>query len=65
MEFPVEIQMLIKDYLRPMTRPDWRKGSYITRILRAERPDGLKNGSQNTRPENIGILIIIMFFSLT
>jgi hypothetical protein len=23
--------MLIKDYLRPMTRPDWRKGSYIAR----------------------------------
>jgi hypothetical protein len=31
MEFPVEIQMLIKDYLRPITRNDWRKGSYMTR----------------------------------
>ena len=42
MEFPIEIQMLIKDYARPMTRPDWRKGSYITRILRAERPIGFE-----------------------
>ena len=31
MEFPIEIQMLIKDYLRPITRTDWRKGSSITR----------------------------------
>ena len=31
MEFPVEIQMLIKDFLRPITRTDWRKGSSITR----------------------------------
>jgi hypothetical protein len=31
MEFPVEIQMLIKDFLRPNTRTDWRKGSSITR----------------------------------
>ena len=42
MEFPIEIQMLINDYLRPLTRPDWRKGSYITRILRAERPIGFE-----------------------
>ena len=33
MEFPIEIQMLINDYLRPMTRPDWRQGSYLTRYL--------------------------------
>ena len=31
MEFPVEIQMLINDYLRPITRTDWRKGSFIIR----------------------------------
>jgi hypothetical protein len=31
MEFPIEIQMLINDYLRPITRNDWRKGSYIVR----------------------------------
>ena len=31
MEFPVEIQMLIKDFLRPITRTDWKKGSSITR----------------------------------
>ena len=31
MEFPVEIQMLIKDFLRPITRTDLRKGSSITR----------------------------------
>ena len=37
MEFPVEIQMLIKDYLRPMTRPDWRQGSFITRHYRSPK----------------------------
>ena len=31
MEFPVEIQMLIKDFLGPFTQTDWRKGSLITR----------------------------------
>ena len=31
MEFPIEIQMLIKEFLTPITRPDWRKGSFITR----------------------------------
>ncbi len=35
MEFPIEIQMLINDYLRPMTRPDWRKGSYLKRYLKS------------------------------
>ena len=39
MEFPIEIQMLINDYARPMTRPDWRKGSYIVRTLKADIPD--------------------------
>ena len=37
MEFPVEIQMLIKDYLRPMTRPDWRQGSFITRHYKSPK----------------------------
>ena len=37
MEFPVEIQMLIKDFLRPMTRPDWRQGSFITRHYRSPK----------------------------
>ncbi len=37
MEFPVEIQMLINDYLRPMTRPDWRHGSFITRHYRSPK----------------------------
>ena len=37
MEFPVEIQMLINDYLRPMTRPDWRQGSFITRHYRSPK----------------------------
>jgi len=50
MEFPIEMQMLINDYARPctpgsevarpMTRPDWRKGSYVIRILRAQVPAG-------------------------
>ena len=31
MEFPTEIQMLIKEFLISITRPDWRKGSIITR----------------------------------
>jgi hypothetical protein len=31
MELPIEIQRLINDYARPMTRPDWRKGSYYNR----------------------------------
>ena len=35
MEFPIEIQMLIKDYLRPITRPDWRKGSSINRYYKS------------------------------
>ncbi len=42
MELPIEIQMLINDYARPMTRPDWRQGSYISRTLRAERPIGFE-----------------------
>ncbi len=37
MEFPIEIQMLIKDYARPMTRPDWRKGSFMIRYYRSEK----------------------------
>ena len=31
MEFPIEIQMLINAYAKPMTRPDWREGSYVKR----------------------------------
>ena len=31
MEFPIEIQMLINDYARPISRPDWRQGSFLTR----------------------------------
>ena len=34
MEFPIEIQMLINDYARPLTRPDWRKGSIIMTTTR-------------------------------
>ena len=37
MEFPIEIQMLINDYARPMTRPDWRKGSLMIRYFRSEK----------------------------
>ena len=37
MEFPIEIQMLIKDFLRPMTRPDWRQGSFLTRHYRSPK----------------------------
>jgi hypothetical protein len=33
MNFPIEIQEIINDYARPMTRPDWFRGSYISRRL--------------------------------
>ena len=35
MEFPIEIQMLINAYAKPMTRPDWRKGSFINITYRS------------------------------
>lgn len=28
MEFPIEIERLINEFAKPMTRPDWRNGSY-------------------------------------
>ena len=37
MEFPIEIQMLINAYAKPMTRPDWRKGSFMIRYYRSEK----------------------------
>ncbi len=37
MEFPIEIQMLINDFLRPITRPDWRQGSFLTRCYRSPK----------------------------
>ena len=37
MEFPIEIQKLINDYARPLTRPDWRKGSFIIKYYRSEK----------------------------
>ena len=37
MEFPIEIQMLINDFLRPITRPDWRQGSFLTRYYRSPK----------------------------
>ena len=40
MEFPIEIQMLINDFARPMTRPDWRKGSFMIRYYRSEKGNG-------------------------
>ena len=43
MEFPIEIQMLINDYARPLTRPDWRKGSDSNRTYRS------LNGGLNIR----------------
>ena len=35
MEFPIEIQILINDYARPLTRPDWKKGSFINKNYRS------------------------------
>ena len=34
MDLPIELQMIINAYARPMTRPDWRQGSYMIRRLR-------------------------------
>lgn len=36
MEFPIEIQKLINDYAKPITRLDWRKGSYLNRFKYTE-----------------------------
>jgi hypothetical protein len=33
MELPIEIQRIINDYARPITRPDWRKGCYFCRMV--------------------------------
>ena len=33
MELPLELQMIINDYARPIGRPDWRLGSYMMRAL--------------------------------
>jgi hypothetical protein len=33
MELPLELQMIINDYARPVSRPDWKKGSYMIRKL--------------------------------
>jgi hypothetical protein len=32
MELPIELQMIIKEYSRPITRPDWREGCYCNRF---------------------------------
>jgi hypothetical protein len=29
MEFPIEIERLINEFAKPLTRPDWKKGSFI------------------------------------
>jgi len=31
MEFPLEIQNLINEYAKPITRPDWKEGCYFSR----------------------------------
>ena len=33
MELPIEIQKLINEYAKPLTRHDWIKGSYIHRKI--------------------------------
>lgn len=32
MELPIELQMIINEYAKPLTRPDWKKGSYYNRM---------------------------------
>lgn len=32
MELPIEIQRIINDYAKPITRPDWKKGCYFCRM---------------------------------
>jgi hypothetical protein len=36
MEFPIEIQRIINEYSKPMTRPDWRKGNYMMQLCTTE-----------------------------
>lgn len=33
MEFPTDIQKIINEYAKPLTRPDWRKGCYYLRHI--------------------------------
>ena len=35
MEFPIEIQMLINAYAKPITRPDWKRGSFLNMFYRS------------------------------
>ena len=32
MEFPEDIIYIINQFSKPLTRPDWRKGSYLNRL---------------------------------
>lgn len=32
MELPIELQNLINEYAKPLTRPDWKKGSYYNKM---------------------------------
>ena len=33
MELPIDIQMIINEYAKPLSRPDWKKGSYYNRMF--------------------------------
>ena len=47
MEFPIEIQRLINEYAKPVTRPDWKKGCYFNRRPYFVSRHGLRNYNTN------------------
>ena len=62
MEFPDDILMHIKEYSKPMTRPDWRKGAAFNR-----RYDGpiINNTDLNSFKNNIEFGFYIISWGLT
>ncbi len=47
MELPDELLMIIKEYAKPLTRPNWRQGSYIiNRRLKKQLKDIFLNSGR-------------------
>jgi hypothetical protein len=36
LEMPIVLSVMIQDFLRPITRPDWRQGSFVVQTYRNE-----------------------------
>lgn len=36
LEMPLVLSVMIQDFLRPITRPDWRQGSFVVQTYRNE-----------------------------